>query len=288
LRRRPTPIPVSNVTAFPVIVEYRRTEGAVGSSKPPIDPDPFADRAIRPGIPQSGHSHRDAPGTHRATGYAVVVKLNDRGSGRVVDILTRAPLPINVRGLPVKLGISPASVGKLLVSLEREDLLVRGEDGLVIDVRRRALVQAWSEDYSYVRSNRRMGWFIAPRGLPTLFRHLDRKEPMAVTGSLAARRALPAALANSMTLRLAALFTPDPAGLAARLGLIKVGPETANVVIAAPFDPILLTGGAVVDGIRGVTIGRALVDLLTLPEPSANEATTVMDHLSTVDPSWHD
>jgi hypothetical protein len=216
----------------------------------------------------------------------VVVKLNDRGSGRVVEILTRMPLPINVRGLPVKLGTSPAAVGKLLVSLERDGLLERGEDGLVVDVRRRALVEAWSEDYSYVRSNRRLGWFIAPRGLPTLFRHLDRKERMAVTGSMAARRALPAAVAHSMTLHLAALFAPDPAGLADRLGLIKVGPETANVVISAPFDPILLTGGVVVDGIRGVTIGRALVDLLTLPEQGPREASMIMDHLATTDPSW--
>ncbi len=73
-------------------------------------------------------------------------------------------------------------------------------------------------------------------------------------------------MARAMSLHLAALFAPDPAGLATRLGLIKVGPDTANVVIAAPFDPVLFTGGTVVDGIRGVTIGRALVDLLTLPD----------------------
>ena len=214
------------------------------------------------------------------------MKLNDRGSGRVVDILLRNPLPINPRGLAPRLGVEPATVGKLLVGLDREGLIERADASLVTNVHRRALLQAWSEDYSFVRSNRRLGWFIAPRGLPTLFRHLDRREPMAVTGSLAARRALPPSVAHSMTLHLAALFTPDPAGLAARLGLIKVSPETANVVIAAPFDPILLTGGTVVDGIRGVTIGRALVDLLTLPDPSAREATTVMDHLASTDPSW--
>ena len=220
------------------------------------------------------------------TGYAAPVKLNDRGSGRVLDILLRAPLPIDPRGLAPKLSVEPATVGKLLVNLDRAGLIERAEASLVTGVHRRALVQAWSEDYSYVRSNRRMGWFIAPRGLPTLFRHLDKKEPMTVTGSLAARRVLPLAISNSLTLRLAALFTPDPAGLAARLGLIKVGPETANVVIAAPFDPILFTSGAVVGGIRGVTIGRALVDLLTLPEPSAQEAVTIMDHLAVTDPSW--
>ena len=220
------------------------------------------------------------------TRYAAPVKLNDRGSGRVVDTLLREPLPINPRGLPVKLGVEPATVGKLLVNLDRDGLIERAEASLVTVVHRRALLQQWSEDYSYVRSNRRMGWFIAPRGLPTLFRHLARDEKMSATGSMAARRALPPAVARDMSLHLAALFAPDPAGLAARLGLIKVGPDTANVVIAAPFDPILLTGGTVVDGVRHVTIGRALVDLLTLPDPAPVEAEQIMDHLAIADSSW--
>ncbi len=203
----------------------------------------------------------------------------------MVDTLLREALPINPRGLAPKLGVDPATVGKLLVNLDRAGLIERADASLVTAVHRRALLQAWAEDYSYVRSNRRLGWFIAPRGLPTLFRHLDRKTPLAVTGSMAGRRALPPAVARSMTLHLAALFTPDPAGLASGLGLIKVGPESANVVISAPFDPILLTTGAVVDGIRGVTIGRALVDLLTLPDPAPLEATAIMDHLAATDPA---
>ncbi len=204
----------------------------------------------------------------------------------MVDVLLREPLPIDPRGLAPKLSVEPATVGKLLVNLDRAGLIERAEASLVTNVHRRALLQAWSEDYSYVRSNRRMGWFIAPRGLPTLFRHLDKKTPLAVTGSMAARRALPPATAQAMTIHLAALFTPDPAGLAAKLGLIKVGPETANVVIAAPFDPVLLTAGSVVDGIRGVTIGRALVDLLTLPGQASAEASMIMEHLAATDPSW--
>ena len=216
------------------------------------------------------------------------MKLNDRGSGRVIDTLLRAALPIDPRGLAPKLSVEPATVGKLLVNLDRAGLIERAEASLVTNVHRRALLQAWAEDYSYVRSNRRMVWFIAPRGLPTLFRHLDHKTPLAVTGSMAARRVLPPAQAREMSLHLAALFTPDPAGLATKLGLIKVGPETANVVIAAPFDPVLFTGGTVVDGIRGVTIGRALVDLLTLPGQAPEEAILIMDHLAATDPSWRD
>jgi hypothetical protein len=214
------------------------------------------------------------------------VKLNDRGTGRVVEALLRDPLPLNPRGLPVKLGVEPATVGKLLVNLDRDGLIERAEASVVTAVHRPALVARWSEDYSYVRSNRRIGWFIAPRGLATLFRHLARDEKMVVTGSIAARRALPRDRARDMSLHLAALFAPDPAGLAGRLGLIKVGPETANVVITAPFDPILFTGGSVVDGIRAVSIGRALVDLLTLPGGAPDEARLVMDHLATTDPSW--
>ena len=198
----------------------------------------------------------------------------------------REALPITPRGLPVKLGVEPATVGKLLVNLDRAGLIERAEASLVSVVHRRALVQAWSEDYSYVRSNRRIGWFIAPRGLATLFRHLDKKERLAATGSMAARQVLPKEMADGMALHLAALFAPDPAGLASRLGLIKVGPEAATVVITAPFDPALFTGGTVVGGIRRVNIGRALVDLLTLPDPSPQEAVSIMDHLATTDPSW--
>ncbi len=214
------------------------------------------------------------------------MKLNDRGSGRVVEVLLREPLPINPRGLPVKLGVEPATVGKLLVNLDRDGYIERAEASVVTAVRRRALVERWSEDYSYVRSNRRLGWFIAPRGLATLFRHLPKGEKMSATGSIAARRALPHDAAKAMSLHLAALFAPDPAGLAARLGLIKVTAETANVVISAPFDPVLLTGGSVVDGIRMVTVGRALVDLLTLPDTGPEEARRIMDHLAATDPAW--
>ncbi len=203
-----------------------------------------------------------------------------------METLLRETLPINPRGLPVKLGVEPATVGKLLVNMDREGLIVRAEASLVTVVHRRALVQAWSEDYSYVRSNRRIGWFIAPRGLATLFRHLDKKEKLAATGSMAARQALPRDTSSAMALHLAALFAPDPAGLASRLGLIKVGPEAATVVIAAPFDPALFTGGMIVDGVRRVNIGRALVDLLTLPGDGPDEASLIMDHLALTDPSW--
>ncbi len=195
----------------------------------------------------------------------------------MVEILLRETLPINPRGLPVKLGVEPATVGKLLVNLDRDGFIERAEASVVTAVRRRALVERWAQDYSYVRSNRRLGWFIAPRGLATLFRHLPKGEKMSATGSIAARRVLPADTARGMALHLAALFAPDPAGLAARLGLTKVTPETANVVISAPFDPVLLTGGSVVDGIRIVTVGRALVDLLTLPDTGPDEARRIMD-----------
>src|SRR6478735_3095187 len=93
-----------------------------------------------------------------STGYAGGVKLNDRGSGRVVEVLLREPLPINPRGLPVKLGVEPATVGKLLVNLDRDGFIERAEASVVTAVHRRALVRRWSEDYSYVRSNRRLGW----------------------------------------------------------------------------------------------------------------------------------
>ena len=75
------------------------------------------------------------------------MKLNDRGSGRVVDVLLREGLPIDPRGLAPKLAVEPATVGKLLVNLERAGLIERAEASLVTNVHRRALLQVVVHDH---------------------------------------------------------------------------------------------------------------------------------------------
>ena len=152
-------------------------------------------------------------------------------------------MPIDPRGLAPKLSVEPATVGKLLVNLDRAGLIERAEASLVTNVHRRALLAGVVGGLLVCAQQPAHGLVHrAPRAADPV--PSPRQEDAAGRDRVHGRAAgAPAATGTAMSLHLAALFTPDPAGLAAKLGLIKVGPETANVVIAAPFDPVLLTGG---------------------------------------------
>jgi hypothetical protein len=209
-----------------------------------------------------------------------VTRLNGVAASRTIRALCARSAPLGVRDLATIADVSPGSVSKLLPTLASEGIIDRDERGGVATVRRRALVQRWARDYSFVKTNRSAGYFIAPRGLDrTLSRLPGLPEPVTVTASAAARKLLPEGATPVVPLRLLALYTARPRTLVGELGLIPAEPATANTVVAAPQDPNVLNSAI-------APVALVLADLLTLPGRGDAEAEQLLDALARTDEAW--
>jgi len=222
-----------------------------------------------------------APGSH------AIIRLNGRAASRTIRALSTATPPVGVRDLADRAGVSPGSVSKILTTLAAEGIVDRDQRGRVTVVRPRMMIRRWVRDYSFAKSNQSVGYFIAPRGLAGTLARLEHREDATLTGSAAARRLLPDSATPVVPLRLVALYAASPGVLARDLGLIDADPTTANVVIAAPQDVVVLRDP---DGQHRPVAPVALVlaDLLTLPNRSDAEAEQLMDALAARDSQWKD
>lgn len=215
---------------------------------------------------------------------SAVTRLNGIAANRTIRALTTSDLPLGVRALAAAAQVSPGSVSKLLVTLATEGAVDRDDTGRVTAVRARAVVRRWVADYGFTTSNRGAEFFIAPRGLSRTLQRLTSTPLVALTGSAAARTLLPDGVVPVVPLTLLAVYTPTPTSLAADLGLIPATASTANVVIAAPQDPDILSD----DGVSVAPATLVLADLLTLPGRSDAEAEQLMNTLSVTNRSWED
>lgn len=233
----------------------------------------------------TGQGAAKSPGLGRAS---AIERLNGVATSRMIRALATAAPPLGVRELAALAGVSPGSVSKLLVTLAAESVVDRDDRGGVILVRRRALIQRWVRDYTFSKTNKPVGYYIAPRGLQRTLARLDGGDTpvVALTGSAAARRQLPDGMASVVPLRLLALYAVAPAALARMLGLIDAAPADANVVVAAPQDrQILVPANA---GPSIAPIALVLADLLTLPNRSDAEADQLMGALARSDDAWRE
>jgi hypothetical protein len=213
--------------------------------------------------------------------------MNGVAASRTIRSLTVAELPIGVRDLASLAGVSPGSVSKLLLTLTAEGVVDRDDRGRVVTVRRRALIQRWVRDYSFGKANKPVGYYIAPRGLQRTLDRLDvAGRVVALTGSAAARRLLPNGTTSVVPLRFLALYVANLGELARELALVETDPATANVLIAEPQDPHILsqTDG----GLLLAPTALVLADLLTLPNRSNAEADQLMDALARDGLAWKD
>src|SRR5664280_405752 len=87
-------------------------------------------------------------------GSSGMTRLNGPGAGQVVQTLFDAPLPVGVRDLAQAAGVSPGTVAKVLPVLEHAGVITRSESGRVVTLSRRGLLNRWTQDYDFVRSNR--------------------------------------------------------------------------------------------------------------------------------------
>lgn len=238
----------------------------------------------------TGHGAERAPRTRTTS---AVTRLNGIAASRTIRALANVDLPCGVRGLAAAADVSPGSVSKLLATLAVEGSVERDSAGAVTAVRMRELIRRWTQDYSYKASNRSVGFYLAPRGLDRTLDRLTGIGGVTLTGSAASRRLLPAAVTPVVPLRLLALYAADPADLAHGLRLVSADPSTANVLIAAPLDPMILPAtdqvGATDRGDLPVAPAPlVLADLLTLPARSDAEADQLFDVLASIDPIWRE
>ena len=134
----------------------------------------------------TGRGQQKSP---RAGKPTAVVRLNGVAASRIIRTLCAEKSPLGVRELAAIADVSPGSVSKLLPTLASEGIIDRDQRGVVVAVRRRALIKRWARDYSFAKTNASVGYFISPRGLDrTLSRLTDLSAPVTLTGSAAARR----------------------------------------------------------------------------------------------------
>ena len=166
-----------------------------------------------------------------------------------------------------------------------QDLLIRGDDGKIIEVRWRALLERWAKDYSFAKLASE-GTYLAPRGLPDLMRRLaDSVENAAaggyaITGSLATPKWEAYASARN-----AMIYAERPEELAAWAGLRRVD-AGANVLIGRAQDTAALDRTQELNGTKIVAPSQAAIDLLTAPGRAPEEGRALLDWMEKNEFDW--
>ena len=214
------------------------------------------------------------PGRPRGT-------LKGAPAGRVVRALVDFAPPYTVPELVQRAGASTGATYRVVEYLEQEDLLQRTPRGPITRVAWRRLVERWSEDYGFQRSDIVQS-LLFPRGveaIPEALRTLA-EDSYVLTGSLAAQAYEPYAPP-----RLAMLYVTDSTEVADHLELRAVE-RGANVVLAANRDEVAFVRAEVIDGVVTAAPSQVAVDLLTGPGRSPSEGRTLLDWMEANEPRW--
>lgn len=174
---------------------------------------------------------------------STINRLDGPGAGRVIrtlwDLNDGATLPSGVRELAKEAGVSAGTVSKILPALETFGAVERDDSGRILRRDRRLLLERWVQDYSFVTSNRQIGWFLAPRGVDDVRRRISTVPagmPLAMTGpQVAAKKLQGRGIVPVVPLTLLAYYTPDIERLRTALDVTPASNRSAaNLVIAQP------------------------------------------------------
>jgi hypothetical protein len=292
-----------NVRDVPNVLErVRRTLAAGGAELTvPVIVARYLAPSTRERIVAGGAGYVDATGNMQVSANRPALFVADRGAdrdpwrgrGRPRDSLAGGPAARVVRGviefappysvpeLVERCGASTGTVYRVVELLENDDLLTRTPYGPITDVRWRAVLTRWSEDYGLAQSNP-VSTYLEPRGLPALMQRLRDAGDLTyvLTGSLAAERLVAYAPA-----RLAMLYVDDP-DRARRALELRDTESGANVVLAAAKDSFVFDRSETVDGLRVAAASQVAVDLLSGPGRNPSEATALLDWMEANEPAW--
>jgi hypothetical protein len=165
--------------------------------------------------------------------------------------------------------------------LEREALIERRPRGPISDVDWRRMLERWSEDYGFQRSNVVVSG-LQPRGITALVDTLRSADELryVLTGSLAAERFAPYA-----TPRLAMIYVDDLQEAKERLDLRSVE-AGANVLLGSGEYDVVFERTIDLDGLRIAAPSQIAVDLLTGPGRGAAEAVALLDWMQAHESQW--
>lgn len=257
--------------------------------------------ATRERIAELGGGFADATGNVLLAAERPALFLRDRGAdrdpwrgpGRPLGTLRGPPAARVVRALvdfappytvPELVSRARASTGatyRVVEFLEQEGLLDRERYGPIGEVRWRRLLERWSEDYGFAKSNT-VETFLEPRGLQALTGRLSALDDLdyVVTGSLGAERIAPYA-----PTRLATVYVREIAEAAEALHLRPVQ-TGANVALATgPYDTVF-DRSQMIDGLKVAATSQVAVDLLTGPGRSPSEARALLDWMERDERAW--
>jgi len=217
-----------------------------------------------------------------------VKRLNGVAVGRIIRTLLEVQTSIGVRELAIRAGVKSAgSVSKLLPTLVAAGAIERDESGRVAAVRRRVLLNRWTQDYSFLNGNGVVFDFLATRGLSPILEQLTELPRLAVTGAFASREYINQGTVPVVPPTLLTVYASNPRQLGEALGLVRIDRQSGNVMITAPRDAVLVTSPVRTRGGLPLTrLPQVLADLLTLPGRESLLAEQLMDELADSDPMW--
>lgn len=216
-----------------------------------------------------------------------ITRLSGAATSRVIEELVLVERPIGVRDLAELADVSPGTVSKVLPTLVSAGTIERDAGGVVTLVRKRTLVERWSRDYRFDRTNHNVQYFLFPRGVDRLLKQLDGSVGFATTGIVAASTYLAGGTIPVVPTLRVSLYAADPDSLAHDLNLADADAPSANCVIARPSDLSVLGRATRPHGqLPAVTLPRVLADLMTTPGRDSLVAEQLMDQLSETDPGW--
>jgi hypothetical protein len=293
-----------NTRDVPVVLDsLQRAASAYGSEQPVVAllVARYLPPATRERIAVSGAGYADATGNLLLASDRPALFLRDRGAdrdpwrgpgrprgtlqgppaARVARALIDFAPPYTVPELVERSGASTGATYRVVEFLDEEALLERRRRGPIGDVRWRALLERWSQDYGFARSNA-VQTFLEPRGLTALTKRLSALPDLeyVVTGSLAAER-----VAAYAPARLATIYVRDLPTATEALGLRQVE-SGANVALATGDYDVVFDRTELNDGIRVAALSQVAVDLLTGPGRNPSEALALLDWMEANERTW--
>ncbi|MFE0021770.1 hypothetical protein [Amycolatopsis sp. NPDC059021] len=220
---------------------------------------------------------------------AKTVTLSGPRAGRVVRFLVDFAPPYRATDIAEAAEVSLPWVSRLLTQLQ-DQLLIRREGRVVVDVDWQGLLHARAGSYDLLRHNPHIGT-LAPNGIAAVLEKLrelplpDQGKPRAVvTGPYAAQEVAPLTSGGQLMLYVGN-ESQAPDELAGDLGLIRVD-ERAEVLLLRSHDDIVFEGYRTLDGIAHVAYSQLVLDGLAGPGRMPAEAEAVLAYMSANEKSW--
>jgi len=293
-----------NTRDVPVVLEaLQRAAGAYGSTQVMrlMVMARYLPPATRQRIAGAGAGYADATGNLLLACDRPALFVRDRGAdrdpwrgpgrprgtlqgapaARVVRALVDFAPPYTVPELVERAAASTGATYRVVEFLEEEGLLQRQRRGPISDVKWRALLERWSQDYGFMASNT-VQTFLEPRGLRALTERLAQLPDLdyVVTGSLVGGR-----VAAYAPARLGTLYVRDLKQAAEALELRQVDSGT-NVALAAGKYDVVFERAELFEGVRMAAASQVAVDLLTGPGRNPSEATALLDWMEREERAW--